>query len=205
MTTFSEWKRSLLIFISKIVVLAVIVGLAYSYIVPSVKQTWYNVKELVGDVKELIDNTTALARYLKEEPEGSGESIGKEFIGDIKELVGDAAALARYLRKESEGANDIDFSEFLRDVYILTERLKQDSDIMRLYVLGYSEDKIRGMSTKEIEAEEKKANLLTASPSMELFRLHNAIRNELNIMNKSMLTMSYSMGNTMGRMGSWMP
>jgi len=193
MTIFGEWKRSLLIFISKIVVLAIIVGLAYLYVVPDVKQTWNN-------VKELIDDTAVLARYIREKPEGAGE-----FIDNAMVLTKRLRHLSDTIHQTVSIENEIDFYEFLQDIYILTERLKQDSDIMRLYMLGYPEDKIRGMSTKEIEAKEKKANILIASPSMELFRLHNAIRNELNIMNKSMLTMSHSMGNTMGRMGSWMP
>jgi hypothetical protein len=77
------------------------------------------------------------------------------------------------------------------DTVVLMQRIRQDSNAFRDYVTG-PEDVLRG-----VERQLEVMNLAMASiPPMAA---------QMDLMNRNMSSMSYSMGSTMGRMGSWMP
>jgi len=77
------------------------------------------------------------------------------------------------------------------DTVVLMQRIRQDSNAFRDYVTG-PEDALRGVK-QQLEV----MNLAMASiPNMAA---------QMDLMNRNMASMSYSMGSTMGRMGKWMP
>ena len=77
------------------------------------------------------------------------------------------------------------------DTVVLMQRIRQDSNAFRDYVTG-PEDVLRG-----VEQQLAVMNLAMASvPSMAA---------QMDLMNRNMASMTYSMGSTMGRMGKWMP
>jgi hypothetical protein len=77
------------------------------------------------------------------------------------------------------------------DTVVLLQRIRQDSNAFRDFVTG-PEDVLRGLK-HELEI----MNLALASmPPMAA---------QMDLMNRNMSSMTYSMGSTMGRMGSWMP
>jgi hypothetical protein len=79
----------------------------------------------------------------------------------------------------------------LVDTVVLMQRIRQDSNAFRDYVTG-PEDVLRGL-----EHELQVMNLAMASiPAMAA---------QMDLMNRNMASMTYSMGSTMGRMGKWMP
>lgn len=77
------------------------------------------------------------------------------------------------------------------DTVVLMQRIREDSNAFRAYVTG-PEEVLRGVE-RQLEA----MNVaMAAIPPMAA---------EMNLMNRNMASMSYSMGSTMGRVGSWMP
>lgn len=77
------------------------------------------------------------------------------------------------------------------DTVVLMQRIRQDSDAFRDYVTG-PEDVLRG-----VEHELQAMNVALASvPAMAA---------QMDLMNRNIASMTYSMGSTMGRMGKWMP
>jgi hypothetical protein len=77
------------------------------------------------------------------------------------------------------------------DTVVLMQRIRQDSNAFRDYVTG-PEDVLRG-----VEQQLEVMNLAMASiPPMAA---------QMELMNRNMASMTYSMGSTMGRMGKWMP
>jgi hypothetical protein len=79
----------------------------------------------------------------------------------------------------------------LVDTVILLQRIRGDSNDFRDLV-GGAAPALRG-----VEQELKLMNAaLTAVPAMAI---------QMDLMNRNMASMTYSMGSTMGRMGSWMP
>lgn len=88
---------------------------------------------------------------------------------------------------------------------VLMTRMKQDSDVLRAYMLASPPD-MGAPGVQEILAKNNVPNpagldSLSASPAMSLHRVKEALRG----MNDKIGTMAYSMGSTMGRMGNWMP
>jgi hypothetical protein len=77
------------------------------------------------------------------------------------------------------------------DSVVLMQRIRQDSDAFRDYVTG-PEEVLRGLE-KQLQA----MNLALASVP--------AMATQMDLMNRNIASMTYSMGSTMGRMGSWMP
>jgi hypothetical protein len=77
------------------------------------------------------------------------------------------------------------------DAFVLMQRIRQDSNAFRDYVSG-PEEVLRG-----VEHQLEVMNLAMASiPPMAV---------QMDLMNRNMSSMSYSMGSTMGRMGKWVP
>jgi hypothetical protein len=77
------------------------------------------------------------------------------------------------------------------DTVVLMQRIRQDSNAFRDYVTG-PEDVLRG-----VEQQLQVMNGAMASiPPMAA---------QMDLMNRNMASMTYSMGSTMGRMGKWMP
>jgi hypothetical protein len=77
------------------------------------------------------------------------------------------------------------------DTVVLMQRIRQDSNAFRDYVTG-PEDVLRG-----VEQQLEVMNVAMASiPAMAA---------QMDLMNRNMASMSYSMGSTMGRMGKWVP
>jgi hypothetical protein len=77
------------------------------------------------------------------------------------------------------------------DGIVLMQRIRQDSNAFRDYIAG-PQHALHGVQ-HELEV----MNLAMASvPAMAA---------QMDLMNRNMATMSYSMGSTMGRMGKWMP
>jgi len=77
------------------------------------------------------------------------------------------------------------------DAFVLMQRIRQDSNAFRDYVSG-PEEVLRG-----VEHQLEVMNLAMASiPPMAV---------QMDLMNRNMASMSYSMGSTMGRMGKWVP
>lgn len=77
------------------------------------------------------------------------------------------------------------------DAFVLMQRIREDSDAFRSAVLGPEE--ALGMIQGELETMNR---ALVAVPAMAV---------QVDLMNRNMSSMNYSMGSTMGRMGSWMP
>ncbi len=80
------------------------------------------------------------------------------------------------------------------DAAVLVHRLRRDSDYVRrkIHQVGGPDQVLRG-----IENELNRLNIAMAAVP--------AMANEMNVMNRQMSVMSYSVGSTMGRMGSIMP
>jgi hypothetical protein len=77
------------------------------------------------------------------------------------------------------------------DAVVLMNRLREDSDAFRAYVEG--PEKV----LRDLHKDLVTMNIALASiPAMAA---------QMDLMNRNMATMSYSMGSTMGRMGKWMP
>jgi hypothetical protein len=77
------------------------------------------------------------------------------------------------------------------DAVVLLQRIRQDSNAFRDYITG-PEDVLR-----DVEHQLEVMNLAMASiPPMAA---------QMDLMNRNMSSINYSMGSTMGRMGSWMP
>jgi hypothetical protein len=77
------------------------------------------------------------------------------------------------------------------DAFVLMQRIRDDSNAFRDYITG-PEDVLRG-----VEHQLEVMNLAMASiPAMAA---------QMDLMNRNMASMSYSMGSTMGRMGKWVP
>lgn len=77
------------------------------------------------------------------------------------------------------------------DTVVLMNRIRQDSDAFRDYITG-PEDVLRGL-----EHELELMNVaLSSVPAMAV---------QMDLMNRNMASMTYSMGSTMGRMGKWVP
>lgn len=91
------------------------------------------------------------------------------------------------------------------DMAVLMTRVKQDSDILRAYVLSNPTDIGTPLVDKILQDNKVPRpaglNSLAASPAITIHRVKEALRR----MNDNMATMAYSMGSTAGRMGSWMP
>lgn len=77
------------------------------------------------------------------------------------------------------------------DAFVLMQRIRQDSNAFRDFITG-PEDVLRG-----VERQLEVMNVAMASiPAMAA---------QMDLMNRNMASMSYSMGSTMGRMGKWVP
>ena len=77
------------------------------------------------------------------------------------------------------------------DAFVLMQRIREDSDVFRAAVIG-PEVALEGIG-KELHLIN---GALSAVPVMAT---------QMDLMNRNISSMSYSMGSTMGRMGNWMP
>ena len=77
------------------------------------------------------------------------------------------------------------------DTVVLMQRIRQDSDAFRDYVTG-PEDVLRGVEQQLVVMN----GAMTSVPAMAA---------QMDLMNRNIASMTYSMGSTMGRMGKWMP
>ena len=77
------------------------------------------------------------------------------------------------------------------DAFVLMQRIRQDSDAFRAAVIG-PEEALEGIG--------KELNLMNGALSAV-----PAMAAQMDLMNRNISSMSYSMGSTMGRMGNWMP
>jgi hypothetical protein len=77
------------------------------------------------------------------------------------------------------------------DAFVLMQRVREDSDVFRDLVMGPK------AALQGIDQELKLMNAaLSAVPTMAA---------QMDLMNRNISSMTYSMGSTMGRMGKWMP
>ncbi len=108
----------------------------------------------------------------------------------------------------------INFKPFLQgldNMITLTNRIKQDSDVLRAYMLrldrvgvdrnGIARDPSSRPIQLMLESQHLDLDSVNASPAMGI---HGA-REALKKMGYSLDVMTYSIGSTMGRMGSWIP
>lgn len=131
-------------------------------------------------------------------------SLTPEKFNTIMDGIHNAALM---MNRMSKGATDESVQTMMEGIgsaAVLMTRLKQDSDVLRAYVLSNPPDSSPGMQqilTQSKVPTPSGLDALAASPAMYMQRAREALR----VMANNLQTMAYSMGSTMGRMGSWMP
>ncbi len=136
----------------------------------------------------------------------------------FKTIVDGMVNAATMMNRMSKNATDENIGammEGMGNAAVLVTRLKQDSDVLRAYVLATPENdhlpphmmdimNVNGIPLVPGAGPQTPMPSLEAMAASPAIRIHNA-REALRTMANELHTMAYSMGSTMGRMGSWMP
>ncbi|MEO5350541.1 MAG: hypothetical protein H7836_12975 [Magnetococcus sp. YQC-3] len=147
-------------------------------------------------------DTTSGVQAGSSSPPPSCEDMAKQMPNtpSFMSMIGAAGLNCDAIRKLLAG---------LDDAMVVMGRVRQDSDLLRAYALAHREPPdpaVQQVLAKyplpvDPALSPTPLNSLDASPSI---MVHRGIEH-LSVMAGNLRTMAYSMGSTMGRMGSWMP
>ncbi|MBF0185060.1 MAG: hypothetical protein HQM06_11820 [Magnetococcales bacterium] len=181
----------------------------------------------MDEVGKLLQAVNLMASKIM--PQLNEKSPHSEKQSTLEQFVADSVQLVHNLRGMTDLfgmalVNPVDqhnVQQMIRDLPVLSMRIKQDSDVLRTFILEQQQRRepqtplpnpYANFNPDGKHYTPEQLNSLRASATMLLPSMQEAMRGELNYLNRSIAQMGWnmgvmagSMGSTMGRIGSWMP
>ncbi|MBF0098989.1 MAG: hypothetical protein HQM04_09345 [Magnetococcales bacterium] len=178
--------------------------------------------ESMGNLLQVMNKMVTLIAPQMAAPSPFGQQ------SNLQQALEDMMYLVHNLRQMSElfgGAfatptDQANVQQMLRDLPILSKRIKQDSDVLRAFILEQQKRDGQALLPNPYASFTPNLDQLSAaqldhvraSATMLMPAMQESLRGELNFLNRSIAHMDWSMGvmagsmgSTMGRIGSWMP